>query len=266
MSKNRENILVIDDDPDFFESIRLMLTASGYSVFGAGTGEEGFDKAVQDKPDVIILDLMLPDMDGYAVCRNLKDDVRTVSIPVIMATSLQSASAKNYMGKIAKHHMADDYMEKPLKKDELLSKIKSAISRKIPSPSPHKIEKSILVIDDDPDILMSMQTLLQARGLEVFIAENSLEGLKLARTFTPDVILLDVMLPDKDGFSTCAELKKDKKTMSIPVVIVSAVGEEFTKPEYAKNIAEDHMADGFLSKPVKTDELMDLIDVLLEKK
>lgn len=260
----KAKILVIDDDPDFFESLRLMLAGSGYTAVGAGTGKEGLKKAEEEKPDAVILDLMLPDMDGYAVCRNLKDNVRTAAIPVIMATSLQSESADKYMGKIAKDHKADDYLEKPLKKDEIISKIEFVLSRKKSKPSPHKRGKSALVIDDDPDILLSMEKMLTGRGFEVFTAENSHEGIKLARTFTPDVIFLDVMLPDQDGFTTCSELKKDPKTFSIPVIIVSAVGEEFTKPHYAENIAADHMADGFLSKPVKKEQLEDAIETVLK--
>lgn len=263
---SKARVLIIDDDPDCVRAIELMLTGTRFSVRSAGLGEEGLTAAREHPPDVIIVDLMLPDLDGYSLCRRLRDNPETAVIPILIATSLQRDSHSGIMARIARHHRADAFLEKPLERKELICALERMLAEDSTSKELESAPPTALLVDDDPDFLDSTEKILADQGFEVYLAESGQEALKLARAFLPDVVLLDVMLPDQDGFSVCLELKKDPRTHPLPVLILSAVGEEFTVPEYAETIAREHMADDFASKPIRPSDLLDKIRRLIDRR
>lgn len=115
-----KKILLVDDEPQLVEVVKMRLEANGYTVLAAYDGQEALDKARQEKPDLIILDLMLPKVDGYKVCRMLKFDQNYKHIPIIMF----SARAQEEDVKLGKEVGGDAYITKPFEPQELLSKIK----------------------------------------------------------------------------------------------------------------------------------------------
>ncbi|MCM8800538.1 MAG: response regulator [Candidatus Omnitrophica bacterium] len=125
MNEIKKKILVVDDEPDILNMIRLRLEANGYEVITASDGNTAYQRARSDSPDLIILDLMLPGMDGYQVCRLLKFDERYRSIPVIILTALSQKEDKEWAEKVG----ADCYLTKPFESDELLNKIKEFFRR-----------------------------------------------------------------------------------------------------------------------------------------
>jgi DNA-binding response OmpR family regulator len=120
---DRKRILVVDDEADLMEVLSLRLRAYDYEVITASDGQEGLDKARQEKPDLIILDLMLPKIDGYKVCRMLKFDEKFKQIPIILFT----ARAQESDVKLGKEVGADAYLTKPFEPAILLAKIKELI-------------------------------------------------------------------------------------------------------------------------------------------
>jgi len=126
MNETKKKILVVDDEPDIVEMLKMRLEASGYEVLVATDGNTAYDKARSDAPDLIILDLMLPGMDGYQVCRLLKFDQRYKLIPIIMLTAKGQKEDKEWGDKVG----ADLYMTKPFEAKELLDKIKELIGVK----------------------------------------------------------------------------------------------------------------------------------------
>lgn len=118
-----KRILVVDDEPDLVEMIKMRLEASGYEVIPAYDGKEALDKAKKEKPDLIILDLMLPKIDGYKVCRMLKFDEKYKKIPIIMFT----ARAQEQDIKLGKDVGGDAYITKPFEPQGLLAKIKELL-------------------------------------------------------------------------------------------------------------------------------------------
>ena len=118
-------ILIVDDEPDLAETVRFSLELEGYSVLVATNGEEGLNVARQEKPDLILLDLMLPKLDGYKVCRLLKFDERYKSIPILMLTAKTQEKDKI----LGKETGANEYLTKPFDMDELMAKIKSYLSK-----------------------------------------------------------------------------------------------------------------------------------------
>ena len=120
-----KKILLVDDEKDLVETVSFRLKASGYDVVTAYDGQEALTKTRLEKPDLIILDLMLPKMDGYKVCRMLKFDERYKSIPIIMFTARVQESDK----KMGEEVGADDYITKPFEPENLLGKIKELLER-----------------------------------------------------------------------------------------------------------------------------------------
>jgi len=122
---SQAKILIVDDEPDLAETVRFSLELEGYSVLVATNGEEGLNVARQEKPDLILLDLMLPKLDGYKVCRLLKFDERYKSIPILMLTAKTQEKDKI----LGKETGANEYLTKPFDMDELMAKIKSYLSK-----------------------------------------------------------------------------------------------------------------------------------------
>jgi len=118
---SQAKILIVDDEPDLVETLRFALELEGYNVLVAVNGEEGLNTARQEKPDLILLDLMLPKLDGYKVCRLLKFDERYKSIPILMLT----AKTQDKDRILGKETGANEYLTKPFDMDELMAKIKS---------------------------------------------------------------------------------------------------------------------------------------------
>lgn len=116
-------ILIVDDEPDIVKTVSFRLKAAGYEVVSAADGLEGLEKARQEKPDLIILDLMLPKMDGYQICRMLKFDSQFAKIPIIMF----SARAQDSDQQMGKDVGANAYITKPFEPEILLGKIKELI-------------------------------------------------------------------------------------------------------------------------------------------
>jgi len=113
-------ILIIDDDPDIVESVTMVLKKNGHDVLGAYGGVEGLEKARKEKPDAIILDVMMPDKDGYEVCKELKADPEYSDIPILLLTAVVSKiSSTSYTQRMGMETEADDYVDKPVEPSEL---------------------------------------------------------------------------------------------------------------------------------------------------
>ena len=124
--------------------------------------------------------------------------------------------------------------------------------------------RKVLVIDDEPDLVEMIRMALE-RMFEVITAFNGKEGIARARAERPDVIVLDVMMPEKDGFTACRELKEDPSTASIPVLILTGVAEYFGRTKYHRMGGMEIEADDFISKPVDPNELLRRVTALLKK-
>jgi DNA-binding response OmpR family regulator len=123
-----KKILIIDDDFDFLTSVKTVLQSSGYDPVTATSGDEGLKKAKQSKPDLIVLDVMMPGINGWDVCEALKEDAATQKIPVIMLTSVAShMKDSSYSHASGKQTEADDYIPKPVEPPVLLERVKRLV-------------------------------------------------------------------------------------------------------------------------------------------
>jgi two-component system alkaline phosphatase synthesis response regulator PhoP len=124
--------------------------------------------------------------------------------------------------------------------------------------------KKILVVDDEPDIVEMIKVALESASYRVLTAFNGNQCLERARKERPDAIVLDIMMPEKDGFVTCKELKGDPQTQEIPVLILTAVGEHFANSRYAKSMGLELEAEDYIDKPVNPPVLLGRLAKLIK--
>ncbi|MBW2574995.1 MAG: response regulator [Deltaproteobacteria bacterium] len=125
-------------------------------------------------------------------------------------------------------------------------------------------KKRILVVDDEPDFAAIVQGNLEKEGFEVEIAYNGVEGLEKVRSNPPDAVVLDVMMPEMDGYKVCRELKADEKYADIPVVLLTAVASHVTSTRYSHQDGMSTEADDYIAKPASAEEITASIKRLLE--
>jgi CheY-like chemotaxis protein/two-component sensor histidine kinase len=200
-------VLVIDDDPAAREIIQRTLVAGDLSVVTAASGDAGLKLAREIRPAVITLDVMMPGSSGWDVLARLKKDPDLARIPVIMATIIEDRNLAYSLG-------AADYLCKPIDRAGMLAVVERHMA--------NAKNKSILVVDDDLDARTLISQQLRGRQWVVAEAANGLEALTRLEESEPSLILLDLMMPEMDGFAFLEELGKKKHLQSIPVVIVSA--------------------------------------------
>jgi len=123
----------------------------------------------------------------------------------------------------------------------------------------------ILIVDDDPDLVEAVTMILESKDYDVIAAYGGNEGLEKAKTEGPDLIVLDVMMPDKDGYAVCKELKAEPKYREIPILLLTAVVSKISTTRYTQQMGLETEADDYIDKPVEPAELVRRIEVLLGK-
>lgn len=200
-------ILVIDDDPTIHVLMRHFLSKEGFQVESAMNAQEGIQKAKMLYPTAITLDVMMPNTDGWAVLSTLKADPDLSDIPVIMMTIVDEKNTGYTLG-------VADYLLKPIERDRLLSILNKY--RHPPS------DYSILLVEDDANAREMLQRALQSEGWLVRPAESGRVALEQLAQNLPTVILLDLMMPEVDGFELIAQLEQHPAWRSIPVIVITA--------------------------------------------
>ena len=129
MEEKKAKILVVDDEPDMVEMLKVMLENASYEVVSAYDGQEGIATAKQEKPDVVVLDLMMPEMNGFDACKEMKNDPDLKDIPVLVLTAIsQKLSATKYARDQGLGLLSDDYIDKPVDPNVLLSRIETLMA------------------------------------------------------------------------------------------------------------------------------------------
>ncbi len=237
-------ILVVDDESQNLDLLEAMLTSSGYEVLLAGGGEEGLRMAREQKPDLILLDLMMPGLSGFEVCARVKTDPQTGGIPVLLVTALSQISDKER----ALAAGGDDFLTKPFQRAELLTRVEALLSvrhlnrdldralaylhelevtrhaqhpRKPAAPTPPpEGAGTMLVVDDELLARQLFADVLRDAGYVTHEAENGEQALEIARREAIDVVLLDIMMPGMSGLEVLAKL--GELAPDSPVIIVTA--------------------------------------------
>jgi signal transduction histidine kinase/DNA-binding response OmpR family regulator len=237
-----KTVLVIDDDQHDRKFLHRYLTNEGYNVVMAINGKQGLQMAKEIVPDMITLDVMMPEMDGWETLVALKNDPFLAEIPVVMSSIIEDRHLAQTLGAV-------DYLPKPVQKDRLLRVVNKYAAK--------STKGLILVVEDDPDILETTCEVLVQAGWEIQAAENALEAIEIIQGNPPSLILLDLMMPDMDGFEVIKKLRYHPQWQLIPIIVITSV--ELSSNDHAQ-----------LSKQVKNVllqgkyELQDLLDEVKE--
>lgn len=204
----RPVVLCVDDDPGVITLYRRYLEKHGFEVVGLTDPQEVLEVVRRVRPDVITLDIMMPQRDGWAILQELKTDPETRRIPVIICSIIDERGRGFSLG-------AAEYLVKPFTEEELLEAIQRVDGR----PGPLRV----LVIDDsEADRQLIRRVLERMGGYRVLEASGGQEGTALARRERPDLVILDLMMPEMDGFMVVEALKEDPTTRSIPIIVLTA--------------------------------------------
>ncbi len=206
-AEHHGKVLIIDDDPAARHLLGRALRKHGFQVEEASNGKDGLAKARETQPDVITLDVKMPGMDGWAVLSALKSDPSLSTVPVVMVTILDDKNLGFTLG-------ASEYMTKPIDRDRL-----GTILRRY---GRGKSVKSVLVVEDDEPTRGVMRRVLEQEGWTVAEAEHGRAALEWLAKSRPQLVLLDLMMPEMDGFEFLDALRSDGDRRSIPVVVVTA--------------------------------------------
>jgi CheY-like chemotaxis protein len=198
-------VLAIDDDPNVVYLLKENLADAGYTVVAASGGEEGLRKARELQPLAITLDIVMPGADGWQVLHALKTDPLTRDIPVILISIVDDKELGFRLG-------AADYVVKPFDRESLIG----SLARVAPD------YRRILVVDDDPNVVELVRQLLEGERCAIDWAPDGAAGLERIAQTPPGVILLDLLMPQMDGFAFLDLLRGDPAHKDIPVVVLTS--------------------------------------------
>jgi two-component system cell cycle response regulator len=260
-------ILVIEDDPPSQELMAYLIEAHGLGVRTASRGDLGVALARKTPPDLVICDIHLPGLDGYAVARTLKSDQRLRSIPLLAVTALAMVGDRE---KVLAEGF-DAYLTKPIDPSTFVAHIEALLGRASTAPvapprtttangaRPPASQGTLLVVDDSPVNRELKRSIFEPHGYRVITAATVSAGLHLAQEHRPNLIIADVGLPDGTGLDLLKYLKEDASVQDIPVVIITSTHTETTVGDACLALG----ASRFLIRPLDPPQILDEIESVL---
>jgi DNA-binding response OmpR family regulator len=238
----RPTVLVIDDSETFRERFGELLREQGFGVISAATGEEGLRSAAANRPAAIVVDGVLPGIDGQTVVRKLRLDVALRHTPCILLTGSESYGAELR----ALDSGADAFVRKDEALDMILARV-TAVLRKIGNAGVQNAStsllspKRILAVDDSLTYLQELNSTLSGEGYDVILAHSGQEALDMLSVQTVDCILLDRLMPGIDGTETCRRIKASPATRDIPLIMLTAMEDREAMIEGLSTGADDYV-------------------------
>ncbi len=215
------DILVIEDDPSAVRLLREYLEGAGFGVRVTSSGEMGIAAALAQRPAAIVLDVLLPGVDGWEVLRRLKADERLQDVPVVIVTVVEEREVGLALGAV-------DYLIKPINREALLG----CLARFVSADDASGVAKRVLVVDDETAALTLISRALEPEGVVVVTAKGGREALDWAEHGQlVDLVICDLVMPDVDGFAVISALKQNPRTAALPIVVCTAHDLSFEQKE-----------------------------------
>jgi len=223
--------MVIDDEANSIILFSKILEREGYKVIGIQSPVKAVEQVIELMPDIIILDVIMPGIDGWEIIQRLKSNPQTKGIPVIFCSIMADKKRGFSLG-------ASEYLVKPVRDEDLiraLNRLNGTI-------------KNILVIDDNPRDAELVGRFLTNRGYNIKLAYSGMEGINQIKKYNPGMIIVDLMMPDIDGFAVIEEVKRDPITKDIPIIVISAKDITADDKKRMNGYIEGLISKGFLSE------------------
>jgi PAS domain S-box-containing protein len=202
-------ILVCDDDASVVEVVATMLEQRGYRVLAAHSGDQVLALARAGRPDAILLDLLMPSTSGWETAAALKGAPETEAIPIVILSVLSAAESGAHTATVA------GWVQKPLDETALFQALGRAISQR---EGPFRL----LIVEDDADLAAVLKTMFERHGVETFHAPDGRSAIELSQQVIPDMLVLDVGLPETDGFAVVDWLRRHERLSALPMVVYTA--------------------------------------------
>jgi two-component system cell cycle response regulator len=260
-------ILVIEDDPSSLELMFYLLSAHGYVTTTAARGDDGLAAIRSHRPDLVICDIQLPGLDGYAIAAQLKADEVLRSVPLVGVTALAMVGDRERVLAAG----FDAYVSKPIDPSTFVTEIepllKPELRRTLPPPAAANVvdapavapRATIVVVDDLRENLELKRSILEPYGYRVLTARTAAAGMELIRTNKPSLVISDVGLPDVTGLDLLRSLKADADLCRIPVLVITATHADLR----TRNTAMRFGACRFLVRPLDPAEVLREVEACL---
>ncbi|MCH7786409.1 MAG: response regulator, partial [Chloroflexi bacterium] len=209
MTSERPSILVCDDDVLTLEIVEKLIDNSGFDMVPVTSGREAIQIAATRQPDVILLNVIMPDMDGLEIVMALKERADTKDIPIIILSALSPGQGADHSGNVS------EWVQKPLDTQSLFSALERVIGRDKRAPR-------IMVVEDDADMAEVLITMFNRHNIETFHARTGKQAIEHTQTVMPDLLVLDLTLPEADGFEVVEWLRKHDRLRKMPLVVYTA--------------------------------------------
>lgn len=248
--KNPPLVLVADDDVNTALVVKGLLLSMGYAVCVATNGRDALRLARERRPELVLLDVRMPELDGLQIADILRHDPDTRRVAVLAMSAPQAREEALRSG-------AAEFLAKPFSAEAL----RQAAERALRQQHLERSLFSVLIVDDDPVIRSVCREVLEGQGFSVLEAADGAQALDMALREKPDVVLLDVMLPDIDGFQVIERLREERATAQLPIIIISARGRTGDKVRALRLGGDD-----YLVKPFDAMELGARVESVLKRK
>jgi signal transduction histidine kinase/DNA-binding response OmpR family regulator len=261
-----QTILVVEDNESAIIQLTDILQTQGYRVQVAHNGQEALVQIALTMPDAMILDLMMPEVDGFAVLKTIRGMAHTRQLPVLILTA--KLVTREELSFLIGNHIHQLIQKGDINKDGLLAEVAQMVAIPLPAqlalPLPRRCrpvrpgKPLVLIVEDNPDSLCAIRALL-ADDFELIEAQDGETAVKLAKKHQPDIILSDIALPVMDGIAVLASIREDENLRSTPVIAVTASA---MKGDRETILA--HGFDGYISKPIDADLMIKLLREVLD--
>jgi signal transduction histidine kinase/DNA-binding response OmpR family regulator len=212
-------VLIVDDDPQVIDLLRSMLLREGYRILQATSGPEAIARAREERPAAILLDIMMPQVDGWTVLSTLKEDPELASVPIIIVSMLDERPLGLSLG-------AAEFLTKPIERSKLIATLAQHVE---------PAKGVVLVVDDETADRETLIHALKPQGWSISEAANGREALNwLASHSPPAAMVLDLMMPELDGFAVLDTVRRDARLNKLPVVILTAMDLSAAELDYLR--------------------------------
>lgn len=216
-----QKILVCDDDESVRSVLQTMLEQRGYRVICTSSGEGAVEQAAARRPDAVLLDMVMPGMDGWQTMAALKQNPATREIPIIVVSVLSPQTTESSQADIA------GWVRKPLDETVLIQALERAFGSQSRAPR-------VLFVEDDPALSRVVMTMFERHGIEVIHAQTGREAIEVSQDTHPDLLILDLGLPEGDGFDVVNWLRQQDRLCHVPLVVYTAKDLEASERERLK--------------------------------
>ena len=266
----KPKILYVEDDPKSRLIVKKLLESTGCEVYEASDGETGIDKALDLKPDAVLMDIMLPGMDGLEAVRRIRSEEDISATPIIAITAKAMAQDREQILEAG----CDYYIVKPIDLPRLLQLLSQVLKKKLLLKIPQSLEpperrekkesiyKTILLVDDAPKNILVLQKIFSSEGYTILTAPHGRAALHILGNHPVDLIVSDIAMPEMDGYRLCYEVMRNPETRSIRFIFYSSHYSNKEEVDFGLKLGADH----YMVRPLEVKKLINTVKEVLKSK